>query len=529
MNGLFQLVCTEQETILKLIPPVGEGASIDINEIVSYLQAVGIYDVDMKAIYSAVKNLKETTDVKLGVRIDYKIREMALYRFSEDAMYFIGRFYPPSNGGMRMTTKEIVKDITERKIKSGIDEAAIQNFLENPVYCTDIVLARGEEAVPGEDARIQYAFQTNISARPTRKPDGSVDFFHLNTINHCKEGDLLATLIPEVRGKPGCNLLGETIMPAEVRTKKLKYGKHVLLSEDEKSLISEINGHVSLAGDTVFVSDVYEVENIGPSTGNIDSEGSVVVNGNVQAGYSIRASGNVIVKGVVEGAEIEAGGDIIVACGMNGMGKGVLRAKGSVISKFFENTTVYSDSFVEADAILHSTIIAQTEINVDGRKGFIVGGSVRATNKVSCRTLGSSMGVSTSVEVGIDPQKKLKYQALQKELVEIKKGLKSTQPVIMGLTKKLKAGVKFSPEQIKYFQMMVEKNAAMTDRLLECENEYDFLDEQIQGNHKAMVCVREDVYSDTKISIQDASLTLKKAQSYCRFVYEKGEVKIMSY
>lgn len=529
MNGFFQLICTEQETILKLLPPVGEGTAIDINEIVAYLQLVEIYDVDMKAIYSAVKNLKEATDVKLGVRVESEIREMAVYRFSEDGMYFTGRFYPPGNGGMRMTMEEIVQDIKEQGIHSGIDEAAVQDFLENPVYCTDIVLAKGEEVVPGRDARIQYAFRTHIDAKPTRKPDGSVDFFHLNTINHCKEGELLATLIPEVKGKPGRNLRGETIMPAEVRTKRLKYGKHVLLSEDEKSLISEINGHVSLVGDTVFVSNVYEVENIGPSTGNIDSEGSVVVNGNVQAGYSVKASGNVIVKGVVEGAQIEAGGDIIVACGMNGMGKGVLRAKGSVISKFFENTTVYSNSFVEADAILHSTVIAQTEINVDGRKGFIVGGSVRATNKVSCRMLGSSMGVATSVEVGIDPQKKIKYQTLQKEMMEIKRGLKSTQPVIMGLTKKLRAGAKFSPEQVKYFQTMVEKNTAMTDRLLECENEYDVLDEQIQGNHKAMVCVREDVYSDTKITIQDASLTLKKALSYCRFVYEKGEVKIMTY
>lgn len=57
------------------------------------------------------------------------------------------------------------------------------------------------------------------------------------------------------------------------------------------------------------------------STGNIDFEGSVQVNGNVSSNFVIRAGGNVIISGVVEGAYIEAGGNIIIARGMNGMAR----------------------------------------------------------------------------------------------------------------------------------------------------------------------------------------------------------------
>lgn len=74
-----------------------------------------------------------------------------------------------------------------------------------------------------------------------------------------------------------------------------------------------MNGHVALVQDKVFVSDVLEVENVDTSTGDIEYEGSVLVNGNVLTNFSIKAQGHVEIRGVVEGARIEAGGDIIIA------------------------------------------------------------------------------------------------------------------------------------------------------------------------------------------------------------------------
>ena len=73
--------------------------------------------------------------------------------------------------------------------------------------------------------------------------------------------------------------------------------------------------------DSVFVSDVLIVENVDNSTGNIEYEGNVQVNGNVCTNFRVKAQGNVEVNGVVEGAYIEAGENIIIARGMNGMGK----------------------------------------------------------------------------------------------------------------------------------------------------------------------------------------------------------------
>ena len=274
---------------------------------------------------------------------------------------------------------------------------------------------------------------------------------------------------------------------------------------------------------------MYELENVGPSTGNVDAEGSVLVNGNVQTGYSIKAKGNVVINGVVEGAQVEAGGDIILARGMNGMGKGVLKAGGSIISKFFENSSIYSGSYVEADSILHSNVVAQTYIMVDGRKGFIVGGSVHATDKIGCKTLGSPMGTDTFVEVGIDPEQKQRYQDLRKELMSTEKNIRQIQPIILSLSQKVKAGAALTKEQVQYLKTLMETNAKLTKHLEECEEEYDRMDEQMTGVDNACVMIKEDAYAGTKIMVRDASLVLKDTRSHCRFVYERGEVKEASY
>ena len=75
-------------------------------------------------------------------------------------------------------------------------------------------------------------------------------------------------------------------------------------------------------GDKIFVSDVYDVpDDVDNSTGDIEFNGSVVVHGNVRTGFCIKCGGNIEVYGVVEGADLDAGGDIILHRGVQGMSR----------------------------------------------------------------------------------------------------------------------------------------------------------------------------------------------------------------
>ena len=455
MNGYFQLVCDANQTYLHVFPPTSGGMAVSTNEIAEYLGSRGItYDS------SAIASIAGSVGVQ-EVLINYmpcsEEREAYKLIVSPDKMNAVVRFYPPSKGGGRLTKQEFIADLSFKKIEFGIQEEEIDRFFNSPTYCEDYIVAVGQPPRHGSDAHIEYYFNTDLSARPTLKEDGSVDFFNLNTISHCHEGDVLAKLFPEDPGDVGYNVEGEKIKPREVKKGKLKFGRNITVSEDKLSMISEVDGHVTLVDGKVFVSDVLTVENVDNSTGNIEYDGNVQVNGNVCANFSVKAKGNVEVSGVVEGALVEAGGDIIIAKGMNGMGKGVLNAKGNVVAKFLENATVTALGYVSSESILHSTVYAGDEITVSGKRGFITGGRVCATNMVSVKTLGSSMGADTIVEVGADPTVKVRIQNLQWDIANASRVIKSVQPLIEASRQKQAKGIKVTPEQLQYVKSLMIK------------------------------------------------------------------------
>lgn len=308
-------------------------------------------------------------------------------------------------------------------------------------------MAEGKEPVQGKNAYIEYQFNTDKSAKPTLNEDGSVDFFHLNILNHCNKGDVLAVLHPQQPGVPGENVLGERIAPAEVRGETLKFGHNIELSKDKTMLTAMVDGHVELVEGSVFVSNELVVENVDTATGNIEYEGNVQVNGNVATNFEVKAKGDIVVKGVVEGAKLIADGNIIIARGMNGMGRGTLQAGGNIVSKFLENVTAQAEGYVASESILHSRVTAGGEINVDGRRGFITGGKVTATGTVNVKTLGSEMGADTIVEVGADPKIKERINELQKQIMEDTKTLQTVQPILVSTKQKLAQGVKLKPNR----------------------------------------------------------------------------------
>lgn len=70
----------------------------------------------------------------------------------------------------------------------------------------------------------------------------------------------------------------------------LKYGRNISINEDKTEIVSDVDGDVVLTDDTVFVEDTYTVAaDVDVSTGNIEYDGNVLVNGTVKSGFSVKA------------------------------------------------------------------------------------------------------------------------------------------------------------------------------------------------------------------------------------------------
>lgn len=529
-NGYFQLENVSGASRIRIYPPVENGEQVRVNEVADYLNNRN-YVYDLHALMKAVESGDETTVPVAGSSSVQEERESYLLNVEEGNMRVTVRFYAPSLKGERMTCDEFLKDLQFRRIIYGIKEEELQAFFssEEKPYCTDIIAAEGVAPRQGEDARIEYYFNTDLSTKPTLKEDGSVDFFHLNTISPCKKGEVLAKIIPADEGEYGKNVLGERLKPRDVRKVSLKYGRNIELSEDRLSITSMVDGHVTLVEGKVFVSDVFIVENVDNSTGNIEYEGSVEVHGNVCANFQVKARGNIIVRGVVENAVLIAGGDIVIERGVNGMGKGVLAARGNIVSRYLENVSASAGGYVSTDSILHSRVFAGTEVNVSGKKGFITGGQVRASSLISVKTLGSSMGASTIIEVGLQPETKEKYNELQKQAAALESSISAIEPVLASYEYKKSTGASIDPEKEQYVMSLKQAAGQKTKELEKLQEEIKKLQTLIDNKDSAQVAVLGEVYPGTKIVISEVSMVVQSPMQYCRFVKRYGDVKMVAY
>lgn len=524
-NGYFRLVNRGDGYGVALYQPQGGGDEIQIEELAEYLDDIRV-SYERKRLEMIIMG-EEDGFYRIGPGPCPVISETHYLTVSEDGMYAIARFIPPSEQGSRMTLDDFLKDLRIRNISFGIRMEALQeHFQSKGVYCTDLVVAKGKEPVQGEDARIEYNFNTEPHRHPEQREDGTVDYFHLTTINHCRKGEVLARIIPEKPGENGYDVFGKPIKPRDVRRQTLKFGRNIELSEDKRTICSMVDGHVTLVDDKVFVSDVYAVQNVDVATGNLEYDGSVEISGDVAANFEVKAGGNVIVNGLVEGARIIAGGSIIIAKGMNGAGKGYLKAGGDVIVKFLENTRVAAGGYVEAEAILHSRVSAGNEVKVDGKKGIIVGGYVQAGTKVSAKAIGASMGAATILEVGVNPLIKTQYNHMQKNITDNTKTIKNAEVILENFKDKIKKGFKYNESQMKYMKSVAKLVEDKTAELEEMNRRMERLRAMMETQKMAEVVVNDEIFPGTTIIIGEASKTIQTSYHYCKFVKERGEVRM---
>lgn len=524
MNGYFQLSIESKGVSLRLVPPTDQGEAIKVNELREYLNQLGI-SYDAMAINSALYQLKEEEVVLFLSPISIpEVNEKCVIRVSPDRLTAFARFYPPSTGGKDLTYEQVLDIIKAGKIVYGIDESAIMMALEEKMYCKDIIIAKGKLPTVGMDAKINYYFDTNNQARPELKEDGSVDFFKLNTLHHCTQGQVLAEIIPAQKGEDGIDVFGAISKARDVKDVKFDHGQNLQISEDGLKLISMVDGHASLIEGAVFVSDVYEVEDVNTATGNIEYHGTVEVRGNVCENFQIKTDGNVFVNGVVEGAYIEAGGDIIIARGMHGQNKGKLVAGGNIIAKFISSAEVTAGGYVEAEQILNANVTAGTSVHADAGKGLVNGGRILAKSCIKLKNAGSPMGSNTIIEVGCDPAAKKRLAILQKDIAERSKTINQLKTGIASALVKVQGGTKLTTEQLMSFkawqQSLEEEQKQLNAELQEMQQ----LDDELKDEGNAHIDIKGTMYQGVNVTISGVNMVVRKEFTFCKLIRKGADV-----
>lgn len=528
-NAEFRLLMQNDGTYLELVPAQLGGTPIDFNELDDYLYKRHI-EFDRLLVNDAMHDLAERKVIKLDSVTRRPEGESVKVWITEDRMYAYGRFYPASNGGQSLTYNEIINDMVKAGVKYGAIEENINSFINNKTYFTDILLAKAMPCQFGRNAKITYFFNTDLTKKPRMNDDGTVDFHQLDTISRVSRDELIATLEPSVQGRPGINVCGSAILPPKVKTLTLRHGNKIRLSEDKLKMYSEVDGHVTLVDGKVFVSDCYEIAgDVDASTGDINYDGNVIVKGSVRTGYRIIAHGDIEVEGVVEGAFLQAGGQIILKRGVQGMNKGTLKAQGNIVAKFIENATVETDGYLTTEAILHSKVSAKGDITVGGRKGFITGGEIRSGTMISVKTAGSTMGTNTLLEVGVDPQIIENYHKVEKEIPTMQQDLERLNQNLLLYLKKIKSGEKLSADKLLLVKSMSVNKEELEKKIQEAHEQLEKLQQYMDEHESGAIHVSDTIYPGCKIVIAGVVYFVRKETIHSSLIREQADVIVVPY
>lgn len=423
-----------------------------------------------------------------------QIKESVCIEITTDKMLGVISFTEPKNGGGKVSLEEVRTAIKDKGIIQGIKEDDLLEIFGEHRYNYKYIIAQGKLPVEGKDGWIEFAFDVESlkQFKPRENDDGTVDLKDLSAVKNVRKGEILARKIPAVPGESGYNVLGQEIKPKKVKEARIPKGRNTLILQDNLTLVADIDGKLEYDDHNIYVNSVYTIPgDLDGSIGNIDFIGSVVVHGSVLSGFSIKAGGSVEVKGPVEDAVIIAGEDIFLSYGIQGTEKSKLVAKGNIVAKFIQNANVEAGGSVITEAILHSTVTAGDSIRAEIGKGTIVGGSVAATNMIVARSIGSIMGTSTSVQIGVPPSIYAEHKQLLVEINEKRDSIAKIDQSINFLVSKNRDG-----QLDMQKRMMLQKLNTSRQPIVE---EYETLKARCDKLSNLLSDVREGIIKSDKV------------------------------
>ncbi len=426
-----------------------------------------------------------------------------------------------------ITKEEIISALETQKVTFGIKEDAIEYFSNNPVYNEAICVAEGIAAQNGKNGAVIFHFDTSVNKTPTLLEDGRINYRELNLIQSVKVGQVLCTLEPAVMGTQGKTVKGRVLMAVNGRPAVLPRGKNVAVSEDGQSLYATAEGEVEFLDQSkVSVYTNHEVPaDVDNSTGNVNFVGNVIVKGNILSGFKVEAGGNVEVYGVVEGATIKAGGNIILRRGMQGMGKGTLIAGGDIVARYIEYCNVEAKNNIQSEAVLHSNVKCGNKLELTGRKGLLVGGTCKVGKIIIAKVIGSHMATVTELEVGVDPTIRERYKKLKEDFVSMESDIKKSDQAIT-ILRKLEGMGTLTPEKHEIMTKSVRTKIHLSTSLEEVKREIAVLEEQLQQEGNGKIRALNQIYPGVKVSIGTCIMYVKEQLQYCTLYKDGADIRV---
>lgn len=301
---------------------------------------------------------------------------------------------------LHVTVEQLKQILADNRVVYGIKENSLQLIAVRPIYGIKVEVARGTDPIDGKDGYVNFFVKRDSEYKPEYNEDGVIDYKNIEYFQQVTKGQLLCEVIRETKGTDGVNILGVAVPAKRGRPPVSPMGKNTLFNVDGTRLFAACSGVVRFIKDHIDINEVLQIRSsVDQGTGNINFPGDVIIEGDVCYGFSVVTGGSVTIRGVVEGASVEAAGDIFISKGINGAGGKKVVAGGNLRSGYIENAELEIAGDITTDYIIDSNIICNGNIQLMGKNELIVGGSVNVLGELTARYIGNEKERPTRIEV----------------------------------------------------------------------------------------------------------------------------------
>ncbi|MDD3168924.1 MAG: FapA family protein [Eubacteriales bacterium] len=443
---------------------------------------------------------------------------------SDDSMTGFIKLVKQGENPLPVTKEQLIEALYANRITYGIKESSVEKLAARPIYNIKIEVAKGLAPINGEDGTICFFVKRDAEYSPEINMEGTIDYKNLDYFQIVKKDQVLAEIKKESEGTEGMNIFGG-IMPAKNgRPAPSPVGKNTHLVQDDTLLVSDCDGVIRFIRDTIDVNDMLKINgDVDQLTGNVNFSGDVTIEGDVSDGFSVKSGGNIIIKGVVEDATIEAAGNVHISKGINGGGANSIYVGGNLKCKYIEHANIHVEGEINVDYIIDSNVTCMGNIALGGSRELIVGGDVRVLGELRAKDIGSESERNTRIEViGIKNMDTETIEKLTKERDEFSARM---QLLVEGAQK-------MSQSRMNAGEDVMEQLALAKKQILVIRDKVDQLNFQIQQAEKnwtmefpgSIICKRK-IYQGVKIFFGEEKFHFELDNiEHCRLFWADGTI-----
>lgn len=442
---------------------------------------------------------------------------LSMFHVSEDHMEAYACIFSPLNDGAEMTQEQFLEDMRYGGITFGIDQEAVSRLVSEREYLRIVQIAQGTWPKDGQDGELEELYERRekqpleLSEEQLR---GGFDFRNQNLLQPIHKGEIICRIKEPVMACDGKDVSGRSLPGKAGTAVRIPQGENTRVTEDGLLLLADISGIVVMTGEDFTVQRLNIAEtDIDAAAGELSLEGNLLIQGTIKEGAVIKASGDIIIEGSVQGGSIVSGGTIRVRGEIQGGSKTQLRAGKQIQCTIMENTFAAAKEDICAEVIANSTVISEGGgIYALMGRGLIFGGDVKAYKSIYARKIGNVSGCENSIMLGYAPE-------LERQLETVRTEFANTQSVCEKLRKNISdmqaAGMHRQRDKRELYSKLTEQRTLYEELKREKSAVLKGLERQLYALKSSMLTC-EEIHPLTQIHIRGKELTIQNRETDCR-------------